>query len=141
MDKFETQFETKSQWSMDLATLQRIHYLLLQCTQSSTEDNIIAWYKAVVNLYKETYPFILRNKEFSDTIPKLKLEIEKEYTNYLMSLDSYNVMRDMDKKRYGLYYTGKILPMLENFEIELRLVLDHYDLLLKKVETGGYAVG
>lgn len=128
-------FEQKTEWSMDLATLQRIHALLLECIHYSSEDNYSGLYKVLINLYKEALPY-LKTKGF-EQLPKIKSQLDKEYNNYYKAADQYNSFTEKDKKQFGFFYRGNLPDLLFQFECDLRLLLDKNGLLMKKVEGYG----
>ena len=130
----------KTKWSGDLGTLIRIDGLLRQCIIATNTQDYTMWFTALANIYKEAVPHFDANKKVKDNINAIKKSVEAEYNVYLNHVKLYNNLRENDKNRYGFNYTGNIYFMLEQYEIELRLILDKAGLMMKKIERPEYAI-
>jgi len=117
----------KSEFNMAVATLQRMHNLLVLVSIASSSLDAHSWFHYLLPLYRELSPFMKKDKaeEYKEKIKSMLVEIN-----------------DWNKKStpYGsAAISSELYFKLHTFEMELREVMDDQDLLTRRGEDASKA--
>jgi len=125
-------WEEPSKFNMGLATLQRIHNLLVLSTEIMLTPN--PDYQRILKIEEEIWmevrPYLRKNEDKKDPIDK-KLKEVRENMNYNAN---YNQRKFINSNKRNLFVKG-----LKEFRMLLRDMLDEKGYLMPKTDDPRYA--
>lgn len=101
----------------------RLNIISWEIVQLSSQMDYEGWYRGLIGLWKELIGLISRSKR-EKKITKLRTELAKEYREFLTTTQSHSSLTKKDQKNFPFMINESFIQKLEQFEIELRFVID-----------------
>lgn len=118
--------EDKYKFNFSFETLRRINMALIECANGSMSGDINHWHNSLLFLYREVNPLLLDK------------DLAKYENSIIKAKNIINTLRKENKDIKGDKITPEFYEALNNFEIELRRLLYHADIYIKKGGQGGF---
>ena len=129
---------SRTEWSMDYATLQRVNYSLWVCRESRNSKNFESWFNELVHLYLESVSEIDRRDKkgkFDNDLEELKNKFRKFQDGFL----NYQSLPPKVQMKNPFIINDNLFWEFFEFEKNIRRLLDKAGLLMRRNE-GGYAI-
>lgn len=114
---------TQESWNMATATMQRLHRLLVQSSFYAQTGDLIRWFKVIMDLRRNLYPFFEEN-EFK--------EIEKKLKQLPTDWNKYGVVKSADY--------SKVNQIFDDIYMKYMQVMKARGLLLPRARDASRAV-